>query len=71
MSTLKVRTNLSPSELEQVGTGLLELSKSQLTHEYVPENNAEKELLRKTKIVFQSFLDDLQDQFASVLTENL
>jgi hypothetical protein len=66
---MKVKTNLTPNELSKVGTGLLELAKSQLTHEYVPENNAEKELLRKTKVAFSSFVESLQTHFSEVLTE--
>lgn len=65
---MKVRTNLSPQQLELISKGIKVAADSQV-RPYSPENNAEKELLRKVDTVFDTMLDSLQESFASILLD--
>jgi hypothetical protein len=63
---MKVKTNLTPGELELVSKGLAKLAETQHPP-YVPENNAETELLRKADSIFDQFVDFIQDDISKVL----
>jgi len=63
---LKVTTNYSPHELETVSTGLRQLAKSQRTA-LMTENNAEKELLRRSDSLLSQMLESLQGEYRNIL----
>lgn len=65
---MKVKTNLTNSELARVGKGLTELSKA--TKEYVPQNNAEQVVLQRVGLVFDQYIDGIQKVFEEVLSAN-
>lgn len=65
--TIKIRTNLTPEELEEVAKGIKVAADKQRRRPYKPENNAESELIRKADSMFQLMLDSLQDDVAEVL----
>ena len=67
---MKVRTNLSPTELEHVGEKLVDLAKGQKETSYRTENLAEKELLRKFDHTFTVMLENLRDEFSRVLSKD-
>lgn len=67
--TVKIRTNLTSAELEKVAKGIKIAADKQRRRPYIPENNAEAELLRKADGVFNTMLDSLQDDIAAVLLE--
>ncbi len=67
---MKVKTNLSPSELEHVGEKLVDLAKGQQETSYNAENSAEKELIRKFDHTFTVMLESLRDEFSRVLSED-
>ena len=67
---MKVRTNLSPNELEHVGGKLMDLAKGQKETPYHTENLAEKELLRKFDHTFTVMLENLRDEFSRVLSKD-
>lgn len=64
---MKVRTNLTASELETVGKGLVKLSRKQRNKPVVLENNAEKELLRQANHALDIMLHSLQTEVANIL----
>lgn len=63
---MKVKTNLTPKELEAVAKGLTKLAEHQHPP-LVPQNNAEDELLRKADLIFDQFLENLQDSISASL----
>lgn len=65
---MKIRTNLSTIQLDKISKGIKVAAESQL-RPYVPENNAEKELLRKVDSALDTMLDSLQESFASILLD--
>lgn len=67
---MKVKTNLSPRELEAVGKGLTKLAKSQRERPFPTENNAERELLRRTNHAFDVMLESLQSEIADILLDD-
>lgn len=66
---MKIKTNLSASEIEVVGRGLIALSKSQRSKGLPAENNAEEELLRRTDASLDRMLDSIQLEISSILLE--
>lgn len=68
---MKVRTNLQPHEQEAVGKGLQALAKGQRKKEkpYVPENQAEREILRQMDSALDTMLESLQAEFADILID--
>lgn len=65
---MKVRTNLSPRELELVSKGLDTLAKSQIP--YAPtkaENSAEQELLTEAKACFSKAITFLKEDLSKIL----
>lgn len=65
---MKVKTNLSPTELNKVGLGLLKLAKSQQT-EIQLENPAERELIRRAESFFDLAVNNLQDEVSRILLD--
>lgn len=65
---MKVKTNLTPTELNKVGMGLLKLAKSQQT-EIQLENPAERELIRRTESIFDLAVNNLQDEVSRILLD--
>lgn len=63
---MKVRTNLKPSQLKQVGLGLQKLADSQ-TSEIIAENPAEAEMFRQMDALFDTMANSLQDEVARIL----
>lgn len=61
-----IDTNLTPEELELLSKGLAKKAQ-EMRDEIQPENQAEKELFRRVDGVFKQFLDNLQDEIASIL----
>ena len=66
---MKIRTNLTPNQLEKVSKGIKIAAAKQRSRPYVPENNAESEMLRKADGVFELMLDSLQEDIAEVLLD--
>ena len=64
--TVKIKTNLGPSELLKASRGLKKAAAKQ-QRPYKPENNAEAELLRNADNAFDTMLNSLQEEFAAVL----
>jgi len=64
---MKLRTNLTPKELNHVGEKLCTLAKSQRNKALPLENPAERELLRKAGYLFDTMLESLQSEIARVL----
>lgn len=65
---MKVKTNLTPRELELVSKGLDRLAKSQVP--YAPtkaENDAEKELLTSAKECFAQAVAYLKEDLSKIL----
>jgi hypothetical protein len=69
MKKVGIKTNLTPSELEQVGKGLVGLAKSQRAKAFPTDNQAEQELLRKIDSTLSVALDSLQEEFTRVLLD--
>jgi len=65
---MKVKTNLTPAELNKVGHGLIKLSKSQQT-EIELENPAERELIRRAESVFDLAINNLQEEVSRILLD--
>lgn len=65
---MKVKTNLSATELNKVGQGLIKLSKSQ-QNEIELENPAERELIRRVEAVFDTAVNSLQDEVSRILLD--
>jgi hypothetical protein len=65
---MKVKTNLSNKELYKVALGLSKLSKS--VKSYEPENPAEKVLLGEFNNIFDTVVNNLKDEFSSILRGN-
>ncbi len=64
---MRVKTNMTPAELAAVGLGLQDLAKSQMSREYVPENHAEAEMLRRAEAAFDLMMDHLQTELYELL----
>lgn len=64
---MKLKTNLTATELELVSKGLKRLA--QHTNEITPENSAEAEISRKLDGLFDTMVNSLQDEFSRVLLE--
>ena len=62
---MKIRTNLSAHDLDQIGKGLRVLAKKD-SKEYQPENPAEKALLAEVESVFDQALKSLQSELESL-----
>ncbi len=67
MPKVRINTNLSNAELSVIGEGLI--AKSQHVGDYVTENSAEEELLRRASASFDAFISSLQDAFESEIIE--
>lgn len=66
---MKIRTNLTPNQLDLISKGIKVAADRTRVREYIPENNAESELLRKVDTVFDTMLDSLQDEISSILLD--
>jgi len=66
---MKIRTNLSPEQLENIAKGIKVAADKQRVRPYVPENNAESELLRKADSALDLMLDSLQEEVANILLD--
>lgn len=66
---MKVKTNLSPTELRKVGVGLQKLADKQQQSEIVLENAAERDLIARGEAVFDFALASLLREVDSVLLE--
>lgn len=66
---MKIRTNLTPSQLDKIAKGIKKAANKQRVRPYKPENNAEKELLRRADSVFDMMLGSLQDDIADILLD--
>jgi hypothetical protein len=66
---VKVRTNLTPTELEHIGEKLQTLAKGQRDGSLSLENTAEKELVRRADHLFDTLLESLQSEIARVLLD--
>lgn len=66
---MKVRTNLSPDQLEHVADKLQTLAKSQRSASLPLENPAEKELIRRAEHVFDVMLESLQREVSRILLD--
>lgn len=66
---MKVRTNLTPSELEKVSKGLKKLAEKQQLNEIELENPAEKELMRRVDALFDTAVNNLQAEVARILLD--
>lgn len=65
---MKVKTNLSPCELELVGAGLQALAKGQQADKIpAPENKAEAGIITNLMECFDVMLDSLQDDIVDIL----
>lgn len=64
---MKVRTNLTPDQLEKIAKNLKKAANKQRFKPYKPENNAEKEMLRQTNEAFDMMLTSLQEDIAEIL----
>lgn len=68
---MRVKTNLSPQELDRVGKGLRLLAKSKTKAKKYPlENPAERELVRQVEVALSSTLDSLQESISSTLLDD-
>jgi hypothetical protein len=66
---MKVKTNLSPGQLELVADKLQTLAKSQRGAALPLENPAEKELMRRAEHAFDAMLESLQTEVARTLLD--
>lgn len=66
---MKVKTNLTPSELLKVSTGLQKLAAKQQRKEIQPENPAEREMIRRVDAVFDTAVNSLQSEIARILLD--
>jgi hypothetical protein len=66
---LKIKTNLSPDQLEHVADKLQTLAKSQRSAALPLENPAEKELMRRAEHAFDVMLESLQKEVARTLLD--
>ena len=66
---MKVKTNLSPSELLVAGEGLKNLAKGQRERPLPLENNAEKELIRRVDSVFNTMAESFQSEISAILLD--
>jgi len=65
---MKVKTNLTSTELDKVGHGLIKLAKSQQS-EIELENPAERELIRRAEALFDTAVNSLQDEVSRILLD--
>lgn len=63
---MRVKTNLTPSELDLVSKGLKRLADKQREESVVFENNAERELFRRSNRLFEDMLDNVQEDIAKL-----
>ena len=66
---MKVRTNLTPDQLEHVAAKLQTLAKGQREEALQLENPAEKELMRRAGHAFEVMLESLQKEVARTLLD--
>lgn len=66
---MKIRTNLSPNQLDIISKGIKAAADKQRVRAYTPENNAEAELLRKSDRLFDMLLDSLQEDVSEILLD--
>jgi hypothetical protein len=66
---MKIKTNLSPRVLSKIAKGISIAADKQRQRPYVPENNAESELLRKADSAFDTMLNSLQEDVAALLLD--
>jgi len=66
---MKIRTNLTPEQLDKISKGIKIAADKQRRRDYTPENNAEAELLRKATGTFDLMLDSLQEEIADILLD--
>lgn len=65
---MKVKTNLTPTELRKVGLGLKKLADNQ-ENEIELENPAEKELIRRVDSLFDVAVNSLQEEVSRILLD--
>lgn len=66
---MKLRTNLTPSELRKVGLGLQKLADKQLPNEIELENAAERKLISDAEKVFELAMTNLTDEIDRITLE--
>jgi hypothetical protein len=66
---MKLRTNLRPEELDLVAKGLQKLAKKQ-AKPYLPENQAEREILRQMELALDVMGDSLQAELSTILLDD-
>ncbi len=66
---MKVRTNLTPNQLEHVADKLQTLAKGQRGKALLLENPAEKELMRRAEHIFDVMLESLQREVSNTLLD--
>ena len=64
---MKVKTNLTPAELDLVSKGLSKLAEKQRSESVTFENNAEEELFRKADRLFETMIDNIQVDVSALL----
>ena len=64
---MKIRTNLSPTELLTISKGLKKAAES--TEEFVPENKAEKMMVDKVEHIFFQAVNNLQKEFVRIFKD--
>lgn len=64
---MKVKTNLTPHELDLVSKGLSVLAKRQIEKPIVLENAAEKALLSEADELFETMVDSLQTEISHIV----
>lgn len=64
---MKVRTNLSPGQLQHVAKKLETLAKSQTKKSLPLENPAEKELMRRADHSMDVMLENFQKEVSNIL----
>lgn len=63
---MKLRTNLGPTQLERIAKALKSVDQGK---EFVPENDAERELLRQADQVYDLFCESLSLELKKILLE--
>lgn len=66
---MRVKTNLKPSELVNVGVGLKKLAAKQQRKAIPTENPAERELIRQVDAMFDIAINSLQDEISRILLD--
>ena len=66
---MKVKTNLSPNQLEHVAEKLQVLAENQRVSALSLENPAEKELMRRAEHIFDVMLESLQREVSRTLLD--